>query len=291
MNKNIIKLEKSELPDKLKNIKNPPEKLYAIGDIKLLFEKNFGIVGTRKITEYGENNCRFFSKELVLRDIPIVSGMALGTDTVAHKTALENNGKTIAVLGSGFNNIFPQNNIKLFEEIVDNNGLVITEFEKEEKPLKENFPKRNRIITAISEGILVIEAGYRSGTSITVRNAKVQGKNVFALPGKLDSPVGIGVNKMIKDGAILTTGIEDILKYYPDFKSRTRKEVNKIKLYFDMKQEYIPIINILKQKGKNIEQILLESDLSLKELLNLLTNMELEGIIRQEFGGIYKIID
>ena len=185
MIKDILKIEKKNLPDNIRNIKNPPERLYAIGNIDLLFEKSFAIVGTRKITEYGAKNCRFFAKELTLRDIPIVSGMALGTDTVAHKTVLENEGKTVAVLGSGFNNIFPKSNIRLFEEIIKNKGLVIKDFEKEEKALKQNFPKRNRIITAISQGILVVEAAYRSGTSITARNAKEQGKNVFALPRKV----------------------------------------------------------------------------------------------------------
>ena len=124
--------------------------------------------------------------------------MAIGTDSVAHKTAIEYSGKTIAVLGSGFNNIFPKENLDLFNEIIENNGLVVTEYEENVEPLKENFPKRNRIVTALSEGILVIEAAYRSGTSITVNNAKKQGKKVFALPGKLDSFVGVGVNNMIK---------------------------------------------------------------------------------------------
>ena len=206
MKHRIIQLTKKEFPQKLKVINNPPEILYAIGNINLLKEKSFGIIGTRKISEYGEKNCKFFTKELTLRDIPIVSGMALGTDTIAHKTALENNGKTIAVLGSGFDNIFPKENLSLFEDIIKNDGLVITEYENSVKPIKTNFPERNRIITAISEGILVIEAAYRSGTSITVRNAKNQKKKVFALPGRLDSCVGVGVNKMIKKGNVYVAG-------------------------------------------------------------------------------------
>lgn len=289
MNNEIIEIEKTDFPDKLKNIKNSPERIYAKGNINLLYEKNFAIVGTRRITEYGENNCRFFAKELALRDIPIVSGMALGTDSIAHRTCLENEGKTIAVMGSGFNNIFPKSNLKLYENIINNDGLVITEFENEEKPLKENFPKRNRIVTAISEGILVIEAGYRSGTSITVKNAKIQGKNVFALPGKLDSCVGIGVNKMIKNGAILTTSIEDILEYYPEFNQRKRRNINrKINLY--IKPEYIPIYNSLLDRQKNLDELIIEFDMNLRELLKVLTNMEIEGIIEKDLG-IYKIVE
>lgn len=289
MNKGIIEIEKESFPDKLKNIKDSPKKLYAKGNIDLLYEKNFAIVGTRRITEYGEKNCRFFAKELTLRNIPIVSGMAVGTDSIAHKTCLENAGNTIAVMGSGFGNIFPKSNLKLYEKIIDNNGLVITEFENEEKPLKENFPKRNRIVTAISEGILVIEAGYRSGTSITVNNAKNQGKNVFALPGKLDSCVGIGVNKMIKNGAILTTNIEDILEYYPEFKNRKRRILNK-KINLDMKSEYIPIYSLLVDKEKNLDELIVQTNMELRKLLKILTNMEIEGIIEKDLG-IYKIIE
>ncbi len=289
MDKGIIEIEKESFPDKLKNIKDSQKKLYAKGNIDLLYEKNFAIVGTRRITEYGEKNCRFFAKELTLRNIPIVSGMAVGTDSIAHKTCLENAGNTIAVMGSGFGNIFPKSNLKLYEKIIDNNGLVITEFENEEKPLKENFPKRNRIVTAISEGILVIEAGYRSGTSITVNNAKIQGKNVFALPGKLDSCVGIGVNKMIKNGAILTTNIEDILEYYPEFKNRKRRILNK-KINLDMKSEYIPIYSLLVDKEKNLDELIVQTNMELRKLLKILTNMEIEGIIEKDLG-IYKIIE
>ena len=125
-----------------------------------------------------------------MRDIPIVSGMAIGTDTVAHKTALENLGETIAVLGTGFNHIFPKENVTLFEQIVKKGGLVITEYEENIGLNKNNFPKRNRIVTALSEGVLIIEAGYRSGTSITAKHAREQGKLVFAIPGKIDSAVG-----------------------------------------------------------------------------------------------------
>lgn len=282
----IVKIDRKDFPNKLKQIKDVPENLYAIGNIDLLKQDCFGIVGTRKITEYGKKNCEFFTKELVLRDIPIVSGMAIGTDAIAHKTALENAGKTIAVLGSGFDYIFPKENIHLFNEIIENNGLVITEYENNVKPLKTNFPERNRIITAISEGILVIEAAYRSGTSITVRNAKSQGKNVFALPGKLDSCVGVGVNKMIKKGAILTTNIEDILLFYPQFMNKKRKTISKIKRNLNIKKEYREIYNILNEENENLEGILAKVGIGIKEGIKILTNMELDGIIKQdEFGN------
>ena len=213
--------------------------------------------------------------------------MALGTDTIAHKTALENNGKTIAVLGSGFDNIFPKENLSLFEDIIKNDGLVITEYENSVKPIKTNFPERNRIITAISEGILVIEAAYRSGTSITVRNAKNQKKKVFALPGRLDSCVGVGVNKMIKNGAILTTCIEDIISVYPEFKIRERKNSTNIKI----KKEYEEIFYILKKDKENFESILMKTNLNLKTLIKILTDMQIDGIIKQDEFGIFEIVE
>lgn len=287
----IIKLEKKDFPEKLKNIKNPPKKLYMIGNTNLLWEECFGIVGTRKITEYGIDNCENFTREFVFRKIPIVSGMAIGTDSIAHKTTLEYGGKTIAVLGSGFGNIFPKENIDMFEKIIENGGLVVTEFEYEMKPLKENFPKRNRIVTALSEGILVIEAGYRSGSSITAKNAFEQGKLVFALPGKLDSSVGVGVNNLIKNGAILTTNIEDILLRYPQFADRLRISTKKISSKsVKIKEEYKNIYKIIEKEEGVLDNILEETKLEIREVLKILTKMEVEGIITQDITGKYILL-
>lgn len=291
MKHRVIKIEEKDFPDKLKNIKKPPKVLYMIGNTELLYEDCFGIVGTRKITEYGTRNCISFSKEFVFRKIPIVSGMALGTDGIAHKTAIEYGGKTIAVLGSGFGNVFPLEHVELYEKIIETGGLVITEFEYNMKPLKENFPKRNRIITALSEGILVIEAGYRSGSAITARNAKEQGKLVFALPGMLNSNVGIGVNNLIKNGAILTTNIQDILFKYPQFSNRLRIE-NKhcFSKSIKLKKEYVDIYKIIEKDEGILDNILVETNLSVREILKILTKMELEGIITQDITGKYRLV-
>ena len=184
MRYDILRITEKELPNKLKNIKDAPERLYLIGNRSLLYKESFGIVGTRRITEYGISACKYFAEEFAYRRIPVVSGMAIGTDSIAHSSILENRGETIAILGSGFNNIYPEENIELFNKIIETNGLIITEYESFVKPNKENFPRRNRLISAISEGILIIEAGYRSGTSITARYAKEQGKTIFAVPRK-----------------------------------------------------------------------------------------------------------
>ena len=153
-----------------------------------------------------------------------------------------------------------------------------------------SLTKRNRMITALSEGILVIEAAFRSGTSITVRNAKEQGKIVFALPGKLDSYLGVGVNNMIKKGAILTTSIKDILENYPQFKNRLRKTIKRNKsICAEIKDEYKKIYELLDEGNYYIDEIVEKTKLDLKDTLILLTNMELEELIIQENDGKYKI--
>ena len=288
---NIIKIDAKDLPAKLKKIRKPPKRLYALGNIDLLYKDSFGIIGSRRITEYGIKNCEFFTQELALRDIPIVSGLAKGTDTVTHRTSIKCNGFTIAVLGCGLNKIFPKENEKLFKEIVEKGGLVITEYEEDVEADKNNFPERNRIIAGISEGILVIEASSRSGTSITARNATEQGKKVFALPGRLDSIQGIGVNNLIKKGAILTTCVEDILKYYPQFIKETRINVSQKTIPLKLSRDY-KIIYLILEKGECFfEEILEKSNLEIRYLLKLLTKMEMEKFICQDFYGRYKLTE
>lgn len=278
----ICTLIPKQFPEKLLKIENPPKQLHYIGNINLLYEESFAVVGTRRITRYGIKNCKNFTKELALRNIPIVSGMAIGTDAIAHKTALNYKGKTIAVLGSGLERIFPTENYNLFEEIISNGGLVISEYENNIKAQSNQFLQRNRIVTAISEGVLVIEAGYRSGTSVTVKYAKKQGKHVFAIPGNLDNPFGIGVNRMIKEGAILTTCIEDILINYPQFMNRKWKEVSRIK------KEYKKIYGILEDGECTIDELLEKTKYNIKEIIKVLSSMELDNIVINEMG-VYKI--
>lgn len=180
----IYIMENKDFPDKLKYIKDSPERLYILGNKELIFEDSFAVVGTRKITEYGTMVANKIVTELALRDIVITSGMASGTDSLAHRIALSNQSKTISVLGGGFNYIYPKENKKLFEEIIKEKGAIISEYPPNERYKSEYFPKRNRIISALSVGILVIEGAYRSGTAITVRYAKEQGKLIFAVPRK-----------------------------------------------------------------------------------------------------------
>lgn len=206
--------DKEKYPSKLYFIENKPAFLYIRGNIKNLYTDTVAIVGSRDATEYGKYVARKIGKELADKNITIVSGLALGIDKYAHLGALDSNlGKTIAVLGTGISNeeIYPYQNRKLFERILENGGSIISEFKLNTKPNKENFPLRNRIISGISDKIIVVEATNQSGSLITARLGLEQGKDIFAVPGNITSKYSIGTNKLIEEGAFLFKNINDIL--------------------------------------------------------------------------------
>lgn len=180
----FIDFDDEKYSENLRKIKNPPKRLYYKGDINLLNTPCFSVVGSRELTDYGQHVEKRFVNHIALRGITIVSGLAVGADGVAHKEALDLGEKTIAVIGGGFNHIFPPENIKLYERIVNEGGLVISEYKDDVEASSQNFPIRNRIIAGLSLGVLVVEAKARSGSGITARYAKEQGKKVFAFPRK-----------------------------------------------------------------------------------------------------------
>lgn len=198
-------------PEKLNKIYAPPSKLFVWGDEAILNKPSIAIIGCRQASEYGRRIAFKFAYELSKKGIIIISGLARGIDTYAHLGAVKAQKKTVAVLGSGFNHIYPEENIKLCKEIIKYGGVIITEYEKETKPLKMNFPIRNRIISGLSNGVLVVEAKQRSGTLITVDYALEQGKDVFVIPGNINNANSYGTNELIKQGAIPVTNIDDIL--------------------------------------------------------------------------------
>lgn len=288
LDKKIFVIENKNLPVSLQKIKNSPKRLYALGNKNLIYEECFAVVGSRKITDYGAKYCEKIVKELALRNINIISGMAIGTDTIAHKTCLKYNSKTIAVLGGGFNFIYPKENVKLFNEILEADGLIISEYSPDEKYKSEYFPYRNRIISAISIGILVIEGAYRSGTSITAKYGKEQEKNIFAIPGRIDDKYSFITNEIIKKGAKLTTKVEDILESYPQLANKKRKTIVKNKENCDISNnKYSKIIKLLETGAKTIDEIIYYSNIDRKEALNILFEMQLNGIIEQKIGDGY----
>ena len=201
-----------EYPEQLKYIYDPPQKLYVLGNKEILTQKGVAIVGSRKATEYGKKVALQISKELSEKGINIISGLALGIDTYAHLGTLQENGKgkTIAVLGSGLDEIYPKQNIELAKQILKRGGCIITEYPTGTKPEKLNFPQRNRIISGLASGVVVVEATEKSGALITAEFALEQGREVFAVPGNIYSETAIGTNNLIKQGAKLVTSYEDI---------------------------------------------------------------------------------
>lgn len=171
----------------------------------------YGIVGSRNCSEYGVASAKYFSSELAKRGVNIVSGLARGIDAVAHESCLNYKGKAIAVIGNGINTVYPKENLKLAESILLNDGLIISEYPPGVEPRKENFPKRNRIISGLSNSIIVVEANEKSGALITADYAINQGKDVWAIPGNIFSSSSVGTNNLIKDGANVLTSLKDIL--------------------------------------------------------------------------------
>ena len=211
MNKNDIKyitILDENYPTNLKKIYDPPVLLFYKGNIELLKYKKIAVVGSRTATNYGMNTAFRISKELSKKYV-IISGLARGIDSAAHNGSIYANGKTIAVVGNGLDTIYPKENTNLFKSILKN-GLIISEYVVGTKPMPSNFPERNRIISGLSSGVIVVEAAKKSGSLITADLALEQGKTVYAVPGNIDSLMSVGTNELIRNGAVPYTGAQDL---------------------------------------------------------------------------------
>ena len=284
-----IRIEDDNYPEQLRKIENPPKQLYLKGNIKLLDTSGIAIIGSRECTRYGEKMAKKFAKELSLYGLTIISGLAKGIDSFAHIGCIEGTGNTIAVLPSGLNNIYPQENVKLFKDIIENNGLIITEYEENEEANSKKFLERNRIVSGIAIGTLVVEGGHRSGTSVTARLTKKQEKNIFCIPSSLENKKGITPNKLIKEGAFLVTEVGDIISKYPELKLK-KQHINKVKKESDsINKEYKDIYNCLdNEKAIHINEISKKLNLNINEVSYKLMMLELEDKIVSLPGNNYK---
>lgn len=267
-------------PKSLMKIKNPPRKLWAEGNLNLLNEKIFTVIGSRDCSVYGEKWCEIFTKKLVEYNYTIVSGMAIGIDSVAHKSALKYGGKTIAVLPSGLNHIYPEENIALYKKILANNGLIVTEFEPNIMASKEKFLERNRLVSGLGIGTLVVEAEYRSGTSVTASLAKEQGKKVFCIPGSLENNKSLGTNIMIQKGAKLVISPEDVISNY-----ETILENDNLKLFYDSFNNNKKI-----QKNDNIVDLYSKKDIDNIIDENRTVYINKKTPVADEYKDLYDII-
>lgn len=281
----ITALGDSDYPSLLTQIHDPPHLLYYQGQIEILDSICIAVVGSRQASNYGRSQSRRFGRELAARGIVVISGMARGIDTEAHRGALEAEGKTAAILGSGLDYIYPPENVQLFREI-SIQGVVISEFPPHAHPEAGNFPVRNRLISGLSQGILVVEARQRSGALITADFALEQGRDVFAIPGPVDKKNSVGTNHLIKQGAALVTDPDDILQeYLPG--SEKAKEFIQDEL-FALNHIERQILDSLADAAVHFDDIMYNTALSVGLLSTNLLQMELKGIIKALPGNYYQ---
>jgi DNA processing protein len=291
-NVKIICFLDDEYPANLKNIFDAPVILYCKGNLTANDVFSLSVVGTRYPTDYGRKACSKIVEELSYNNIPIISGMARGIDSLAHKTALDKNNVTYAILGCGIDVIYPPENKKLYYEIIEK-GAVLTEYEFGAKPDKTNFPQRNRIISGIGIGTLIVETGLRGGSLITAEFALDQNKEVFAIPGSIYSNQSSGCNNLIKKGqAKLIDSVEDIfseLNYklvgYLSKDNKNTKEIEKQITEMNLFEK--SIYEILGYEPKHIDEINLVTGLSISDCLVNLLSLEFKGLIKQLPGKYF----
>jgi len=284
----ILIQDDPEYPLILKQISSPPLVLYVKGEITRQDENALAIVGSRAASFYGLSLAEKFSADLAVRGVTIISGLARGVDTAAHQGALKVDSRTIAVMGSGFNNIYPSQNKNLAEEIAEN-GAVISEFCLDEEPLAHNFPRRNRVVSGLSVGVLVVEAAQNSGALITADFALEQGRDVYALPGKVDSRNSSGTNQLIKQGAKLVTCAEDILDEY-NFKASAQPIVkNRIKnaLDADLNQDESALYDLISSQPVSLDEIVEGLKLDMPRIFPLLLKLQVKKLIKPIAGKQY----
>lgn len=276
-----------EFPETLKNIPYPPLFLYVKGYLDT-FKPFLAIVGSRKPTSYGKEVAHQFANFLGKNGIGIISGLARGIDTVVHKSCLEVEGYTVGVLGCGLDVFYPAENRELYVEIIKRGGALISEHPLGTKPKPENFPRRNRIISGLSQGVLIIEASKKSGTLITAKWALSQGKEVFAIPGNIFSSQSEGTHFLIKEGATLVTSPQELMEYLGWKHERVNQfcEFSKIELSSKEKE----ILKSISASPKHLGELTSEISLPFFEILSILTDLELKGFIKSLPGKYYQLI-
>ncbi len=288
-NINVLDFTNPDYPLLLKQIHNPPFVIYTRGKLNFNEAPAISIVGSRKFSAYGEQLAMAFSRDLAKAGFTVVSGLALGIDAFAHRGALETNGKTIAVLGSSINdnNIYPRANFALAKEIIANDGLLMSDYAPETPATAMTFPARNRLIAGLSLGTLIIEAGEKSGALITARMALESNREVFAIPGSIFSPTSIGANNLIKSGAKLVTGVQDILEEL-NF-SQTAEVKQAVLKIPDNKEEEI-LLTILSDIPLHIDTIAKNSQLTTSVISSTLSMMEIKGWAKNIGGQNYIVV-
>ncbi len=268
-------------PDELRKIEMPPYALFYKGNIDILKNRKVAIVGSRLCSQYGIEITKLLTKELISFNISIISGGAKGIDTIAHKTSVEEDGETVVVLGCGIDVIYPAQNKTLFRNVSEK-GLIITEFLPGTKPLKHNFPRRNRLISGLSELIIVVEASEKSGSLITARLAAEQGKEIMSVPGSVFSKTSMGCNKLLRDGAQVFTDMSD-LRTLLNLSCKDKESI-----ISPIKQK---ILSIVSNEPIHIDELVNKTYIDREVMFNVLFDMQIKKEIISLPGNYYaKII-
>ncbi len=297
----VLILDDGSYPELLRQIADPPPVLYTLGDWQGCFDQpGIGVVGSRLCSTYGQNAAEMLARDLASRGITVVSGLARGIDTAAHRGALIGKGRTVAVIATGIDAVYPKENKRLVDEIVANGGCVVSQFPLGTPPLKDNFPYRNRIISGLSLGVLIVEASERSGSLITARLASEQGREVMAVPGNITSRNSFGTNYLIKSGAKLVQQWQDVVAELPseiasrilppptDRGARDQSEANGGNIPADLTPQERTVIGLLKPDDSTHIDVLLEaSRLSFGDLNNALVSLDIRDLIRVLPGKHY----
>lgn len=293
----LVTYNDADYPALLRHIRDAPLALFVQGNVAQLNQPQLAMVGSRNFSHYGKQWGHYFAAELAASGFVITSGLALGIDSICHRAAMENNGITIAVLGSGLNCITPRKHIALADEILNKNGVLVSEFFPNEPPIPEYFPKRNRIVSGLCKGVLIVEAALKSGSLITARCALEQGREVFALPGPLGNNGYQGTHWLIQQGANLVTQPSEIVEYldsslnwldaesdYPESGAAVADEI--------YEQQLLPFADLLSNVGDEITPVDIIAErmsLSTAEISLQLLELELAGYIASVQGGYVRI--
>jgi len=289
----FVTLEDKGYPSLLRNIKNPPFVLFIKGDFDFTADENqqtIGIVGTRKITEYGKQVTELFTRELATAGCVVISGLALGVDAVAHWTTLASAGKTVAVLGCGVDCCYPRENQSLYNSILQEGGAIVSEYALGVLPSKGSFPSRNRIIAGLSTGVLVTEGAAQSGSLITAHDAFANQRKVFAVPGTIHSHLSYGPAKLIQEGATLVTSADEILNEL--FMERKRDKKTKVtKQVKGETQEEQQLLDLLQEGQVHIDELVKLTQLSSSQVAGTLSLLEMKGVVKSLDAGMFCLLD
>jgi DNA processing protein len=285
----LVTFTSCDYPKSLFEIPDPPPFLYVKGELRSS-ELSIAVVGSRRATSYGIITTGNLSGALASHGVCVVSGMARGVDTAAHKGALQAGGRSIGVLGCGIDTIYPPENRKLFEEMAQK-GCLVSEFPLGTMPLAENFPRRNRIISGLSRGVLVVEAAVKSGSLITAQYALEHGRDVFAVPGNVSFATSRGCNGLIKQGAKLVDCVEDILEELPGYELAANDSplFHKPARNFALSPKEAAIFELLARSPLHIDEIISQTELTAGEVSSMLLHLELKGAVTALPGTHYAV--